>query len=675
MIHLKPILAAMLLTYFSAGSYSLAAEQTGGDTMPQKQVRAYGEWASPLSSELIVAESIALSEPLFDGDDIYWLEGRPQEEGRRVLVRRTADGNVADITKAPFDVASRVHEYGGGAYWVVDGVVYFSNFSDSRLYRLRAGQEPKAITTDSNMRYADFRMLGTGTRLVAVREDHSHGGEPVNSLVVLDTLKPSAGKVIASGYDFYSSPRPSPNGKQLTWLAWNHPNMPWDGTELWLADISTDGSLSNTRKVAGGIDESIFQPQWSPAGILHFVSDRSGWWNLYRLTADGAHTLHSRNAEFGQPQWRFGMSTYGFEAEDSIICVYTVNGTDRLARLNTVTGELVDTGAPYSSISGVQVQNNGQLFVGGAASRFSELVWRKKSGNTQALRQSAFLDLDGSFVSTAEPIEFPTTDGLTAHAFYYSPKSRDFKGPTDLKPPLIVMSHGGPTGATTATLSLGVQYWTSRGFAVVDVNYGGSTGFGREYRRRLNGQWGVVDVHDSVNAAKYLVEQGLVDGNRLAIRGGSAGGYTTLAALTFTKVFSAGASYYGISDIEALVQDTHKFESRYIDSLIGPYPQVREIYRARSPIHHIKNLSSPVIFFQGLEDKVVPPNQAERMFHALQQKGLPTAYLGFDGEGHGFRRAENQRRALDAELYFYGKVFELRPAGKIKPVAISNASQ
>ena len=450
--------------------------------------------------------------------------------------------------------------------------------------------------------------------------------------------------------------------------------MPWDGTELWLADLDETGTtLSNITKIAGGIEESVFQPEWSPTGELYFVSDRTNWWNLYRWRNGAVQPVYPMDAEFGRPQWVFGMSTYGFERADSIICTYTQNGVWQLARINTELGTLTPIETPYSSIAQLNVGSEFAHFIGGSATRPNAIVrLNLQTNEAQILRQSTDLTVDTVYLSVPEPIEFPTENGLTSHAIYYPPQNRDFSAPKGETPPLLVISHGGPTSATQTTLNLGTQYWTSRGFAVLDVNYGGSTGYGRSYRQRLNGQWGIVDVQDCINGAKHLVQQGLADGNRLAIRGGSAGGYTTLCALTFYDTFSAGASFFGISDIEALAHETHKFESRYIDSMIGPYPEAKKLYEERSPIHYTDQISCPLILFQGLEDKVVPPNQAEMMFEAAKAKGLPVAYVAFPGEGHGFRSAENIKRTLDGELYFYGKIFDFELATPVKPVKIEN---
>lgn len=640
------------------------------------EVMPYGSWKSPITSDLIVAGSIRLGEIRLDGADIYWSEGRPTESGRSVVVRY-AGGQTTDVTPAPLNVRTRVHEYGGGAYKVADGVVYFSNFADQRLYRQSVGSEPIPLTPAADLRYADAVIDQQRQRLICIREDHTNGHEPVNTIVAVDLNSPSAGQVLVSGSDFYATPRLSPDGRFLCWLSWNHPNMPWDGTELWVAEIQADGTLGDAEKIAGSETESIFQPEWSPDGVLYFVSDRTNWWNLYRWNPSqpSIEPVCPKAAEFGLPQWVFDMTTYGFESAESLICTYTENGVQHLARLNTGTLQLTEIETPYFAIGGLKVAPGYAVFIGGSTTRPSAIVRLDlQTGKTEELRRSSTLEVDPGYISAPEPIEFPTENGLTAYAFYYAPKNRDYTAPANERPPLLVKSHGGPTASTSATFNPSIQYWTSRGIAVLDVNYGGSTGYGREYRERLKKQWGIIDVDDCVNGAKYLVKQGLADENRLCIDGGSAGGYTTLAALTFRNVFKAGASYYGVSDLAALARDTHKFESKYLDGLIGKYPEEQEIYQQRSPIEYAQQLACPIIFFQGDEDKIVPPNQAEMMVDVLRQKGLPVAYVLFEGEQHGFRKAENIKRALDSELYFYAKVFGFELADAPEPLAIENLS-
>lgn len=438
--------------------------------------------------------------------------------------------------------------------------------------------------------------------------------------------------------------------------------------------VEQGGSLKNEMRVAGGPNESIFQPEWSPDGhCVLFISDRTGWWNLYRWRDGRVESLCAMEADFGRPQWIFGMSTYAFASSDCIICTYSQQGSWHLASLDTKRRKLEPIETPYTELSSLRIAAGKAVFVAGSPTESTSVVQMDlATRRPEVLRRSSHVAIDPGYLSMPQAIEFPTEEGLTAHAFFYPPRNRDYVAPSSERPPLLVISHGGPTSATVSTLSLGIQYWTSRGFAVLDVNYGGSSGYGRAYRERLNDQWGVVDVDDCVNGARHLVERGLVDGKRLAIRGGSAGGYTTLCALAFRKVFTAGASHFGLSDLEAALKETHKFESRYSFRLIGPYPERRDLYRERSPIHYVEELSCPVIFFQGLEDKIVLPNQAELMVDALRAKGLPVAYLAFAGEGHGFRRAENIKRTLEAELYFYARVYGFELADAVEPVTIEN---
>ena len=638
------------------------------------KIAPYGSWKSPVTSDLIVSATIGLGQISIDGDDTYWIETRPAEKGRYVIVKRTADGLTSDLTPMPFNARTRVHEYGGGSFVVSHGVIYFSNFSDQRLYRIHGKGQPQAISPEADLRYADALIDHSRNRIICVREDHRiSGSEAINTLTSIDLDGNTEQVVLVSGHDFYSSPRLSPDGTRLTWLAWNHPNMPWDGTELWLADLLDDGSLANKSLVAGGANESIFQPEWSVEGDLCFISDRTGWWNLFRLREGKVQPLCTMEAEFGMPQWIFGMSTYAFESPDRIVCAYIEQGISHLGILHPATGELEKIESSYTRIDGIRAGAGRAVFLGGSPIESVGIInFDLSTGKFQKLRRSSDVLIEPEYISNPQTIEFPTENGLTAHAFFYPPRNREYCAPESELPPLVVMSHGGPTAATAPVLRLGIQYWTSRGIAVLDVNYGGSTGYGREYRERLRGKWGIVDVEDCVNGARFLAARGLVDPHRMAITGGSAGGYTTLCALTMHDIFRAGASHYGVSDLEALEIDTHKFESRYSHSLVAPYPERADLYRERSPIHHADKLSAPVIFFQGLEDKVVPPNQAEMMVNALLAKGLPVAYLTFEGEQHGFRQAANIKRALDGELYFYSRVFGFDPEDEIEAVPISN---
>jgi dipeptidyl aminopeptidase/acylaminoacyl peptidase len=645
----------------------------GSTTATGKQAAPFGSWPSPLGAELLAAASLRIGQVAIVGERVFWSESRAGDGGRTVVVECDRDGSCVDRNPAPFDARTRVHEYGGGAFALAaDGELFFSDDADQRVHRARRDAAPQPISAPGERRFADLILDAPRQRLLAVREDHGSAGEAVNTLVAIDLVS-GAETVLASGHDFFSSPRLSADGTRLAWLAWDHPRMPWQGSDLWVATLDNDGLPREPRRVAGGAAESIAQPEWSPAGELHFVSDRSGWWNLYRERAGRIDALAPRAAEFGEPHWVFGQSMYGFEPNGAIVCVFDRDGRSHLARIDPQSGAFAELATPFCTIRSLRV---GAGFVAclAASETAVESVVRLDlaGGGATVLRRSSEIELALGDISIAEPIDFAGSDGALSHAFFYAPRNGAFSGPTGAKPPLLVVSHGGPTGSTSPALSLARQFWTSRGLAVVDVNYGGSTGYGRAYRERLDGQWGVVDVDDVVAAARFLVARGDVDGTRLAIRGGSAGGYTTLAALTFRDSFHAGASHFGVSDLEALARDTHKFESRYLDSLIGPWPERADLYRSRSPIHFPERLASALILLQGAEDKAVPPSQAETMYRAVRAKGLPVAYLLFAGEQHGFRRAATIRRALEAELYFYGRIFGFVPAGAIEPVAIDN---
>lgn len=656
----------------------------------------YGTWSSPLTASAIASQSIGLGSVSVDQGAIYWLETRPEEGGRSVLVQLDADGSVRDVTAQGTNVRTRVHEYGGGAYAVQGGEVFYVNFADQRVYRQRGDAAAVPVTPEGRTRYADFVADLERRQLICVREDHAVPGEPVNTLVSVQMdAAPGPGdvRVLVSGHDFYSTPRLALDGRTLCWTAWRHPNMPWDGTELWVATIREDGSLAGQRMVAGGQAESVCQSGWSPDGDLYFVSDRDGWWRFYRVTSEQLARLGAGEArevngvavigapppetEFGRPQWVLGSGTWTFVDPSTILAAFTRRGRFGLTLIDVHEGACRDVATELEPLDNLAVTGRDVVFVAGSATALPAVVRLSlETGAVETLRASSALALDQALVSRAESIVFPTEGGQQAHAFYYAPCNPTHTADPAERPPLIVISHGGPTDAARSSLRLSTQYWTTRGFAIVDVDYGGSTGFGRAYRERLNGQWGVVDVADCVNAAKYLVSQGKADPERLIIRGGSAGGYTTLAALTFRAgIFKAGASYYGICDLEVLARDTHKFESRYTDNLIGPYPEARQVYVERSPIHAADRLSCPLILFHGAEDKVVPPNQAELMAEALRAKGLPVALVIFEGEQHGFRKASSIIRSLEAELWFYGAVFGFTPADVIEPVEVVNLNR
>lgn len=638
---------------------------------------SYGTWKSPITAQAVAAGALRLGGIVLDGEDIYWIELRPGQDGRNVVVKRGADGRIGDITPPGTNVRTRVHEYGGAAYNVSRSTIYYAEFTDQRLYRLQPGRTPEPLTPPGDWFYADSAIDVSRQRLVCVREDHTaKGREAVTTLVSLPLSgPPSHSEVIVSGHDFYSTPRFSPDGTQLSWLAWRHPNMPWDGTELWVAGVARNGTLTQMRCVSGGSTDAIFQPGCSPDGTLYFVSDRTGWWNLYRVgSGDRVELVHAMTADFGRPQWQLGMSTWAFADAARVIVAYQQLGRWRLGVIDVQTGAFTPVRTNLEPGENLTATRTHAVFVGGSPAAPDAVVRLDlQTGTVETIRAAAEMIVDARSLSTLEPIEFPTHNGLTAHGFYYAPHNPDFIAPAGEHPPLIVISHGGPTASTSARLNLEVQYWTTRGFAVVDVNYSGSSGYGRAYRHRLHGQWGVADVADCVHAAKYLTAHGKADPDRLVIRGRSAGGYTTLAALTFhPDVFKAGASYYGISDLDAMARDTHKFESRYLDGLIGAYPARRDVYRIRSPLHFVDRLACPIIFFQGLEDRVVPPNQSRMMADAVRAKGLPVAFLAFEGEQHGFRKSDTIVACLQAELCFYGAVFGFVPAEPMLPIAIDN---
>jgi dipeptidyl aminopeptidase/acylaminoacyl peptidase len=644
----------------------------------------YGGWASPIDTDLLLSSAVGLGEVRSDGNDLWWSEMRPEEGARVQVVRRTPDGATTDVLPGDYAARTRVHEYGGGAWTVSAGTLYFTNWADQRLYRVDPGAEPRAISIEAepgSLRYADHEISPAGRWVLSVREDHAGDGEARNEVVAV-AADGSAENVLVSGPDFVSFPRLSPDGTTLAWTQWDHPRMPWDGTELWVADFDTDtGRIGEGWAVAGGPDESLFQPEWSPDGVLHVVSDRSDWWNLYRFAESGApqpgadlEPITPVEAEIGTPQWVFAMSRYAFVADGRILCALSSDGLDAVAVIDPVAGSLTLLDLPYTAVTSVRSTGLAGTAVCIAAAPDAEaaVVTVDTEGTVQVVRPSRDLGFDPALLSRPQAIDFATSGRRTAHALFYAPANPAFTAPEGERPPLLVLIHGGPTAAARAQLQLGLQYWTSRGFAVVDVNYGGSIGYGRPFRDQLQGQWGIVDVDDCVAAAQHLAAEGLVDGERLAIRGGSAGGYTTLAALAFHDVFSVGMSQYGVADLSALAADTHKFESRYLDGLVGPWPEARDVYEERSPINHIDGFDCPLLVLQGLDDEIVPPNQSEMIVDGLRSKGVPVAYLAFEGEQHGFRQADTIRRAIEAELSFYTQVWDIDLADDITPVAVEN---
>lgn len=652
----------------------------------ERTVAPYGTWSSPVTAEMLARSGVRLTMPWLEHGSAWWLEGRAAEGGRVVLVQGLPGTEPVDVTPREFNLRTMVHEYGGGAYCVRDGVVFCSSFDDQRLYRIDSDSDPVAITPPEEgrrHRYADGRVTQSGALWIGVRERHPESGHPaevVNELVVLPTDGSAVPRIIAGGRDFYSSPRISPDGTRLCFLAWDLPWMPWDGCELFVADLADDGTLGDVELVAGRDgEESIWQPEWSPAGDLVFASDRSGWWNLERIRGVDRTVLHEAEAEFGYPAWVFGGSSFAFLEDGTMICAYERDGRTWFAVLDPESGQLESLDLPLDSWWGTPylvAEGSTALLVAGSTTTPNQVLRLDvRTGDATVLRTSSEAPVDSAYFSVPRSVEFPTENGLTAHALFYPPTSPSTVAPEGERPPLIVMSHGGPTGAATAIFDLQMQFWTSRGFAVVDVNYGGSTGYGRAYRKRLNGAWGVVDVDDCVNAARFLAQRGEADSARLLIRGGSAGGYTTICALTFTDTFAAGASYFGIADLEPTPEGhTHKFELKYDHTLIGPYPEAAELFRARSPINFVDRISTPMLVLQGTDDEIVPQEQAEMIVGALRERGVPHAYLLFEGEGHGFRLAENIVASLEAELSFYCQVLGFEPGDPLPMLRIEHLS-
>ena len=643
--------------------------------MTGRTVLPYGAWPSPIGPELVASTQVGLASPLLADGFAYWCESRPTEGGRVALVRRDAAGAVVEIGPPGFNLRTRVHEYGGRAYAAGGGLVVGCEMRSQRLHLLTPGSAvPLTPESDARLRYADLALDTGRNRILAVREDHRPAGEAATTLVAVplggDT---HGGRILAEGHDFFAAPALDPDGRRLAWLSWDHPAMPWDSTTLWAADLDAEGDLAGIRRVAGGEGESVLQPLWLADGSLVFASDRSGWWNLWRWDGGEPWPLCPMAAEFAGPLWQLG--TRWFDALDAGSLVVTVgdDGFSRLARLRLADGRLEPLAPVIADYAEPSCAAGRVLVIARATDRPPALQLIDPAlGSVEHLRDGGRLPVDPAWLAAPRSVRCPSRGGRSIQAFYYPPTNPGCSAPEDELPPLILRSHGGPTAQGSAGLSLALQFWTSRGFAVADVNYAGSTGFGRDYRRLLDDQWGVVDVEDCIAAAEWLVAEKLADPARLAIRGGSAAGYTTLCALTFHDTFRAGASHYGIGDLETLAHDTHKFESRYLDRLIGPYPERADLYRARSPIHFTDHLSCPVIFFQGLDDLAVPPNQAEAMVAALRTKHLPVAYLAFPGEGHGFRKAETQIRVLEAEHAFFCRIFGITPPDGLAALEIEN---
>jgi dipeptidyl aminopeptidase/acylaminoacyl peptidase len=633
----------------------------------------YGSWASAISLDDLTAGSTTFSAVRIDADSLYWLEAHPEQAGRTSLWRRDLGrGEPVELTPAPTYVRDRVHEYGGGEYDVRGGVAVYSELTDGRLYRLAQGFPAVPITPVGPYRYADIQVHPELGLALAVREDHSGPAEPVNTIVAiqLDQSGPDEPTVLCAGADFYSTPQLSGDGR-LAWTQWDHPNMPWDSTTIMIGTLA-DRSVVDSGAVAGGTDESAVHPRWLPGGELIFVSDRRNWWNIYAWRNGETRALCQADAEFCLPQWMFGHSPYAVIDGDHLLCMINEGNVLSVGVLTLSTGELERITEPGVGPTSMAVGGRTAAAVLSYPDRPGSLATFDLDQRRWAeVRQVGPASVSADAISLAQAVSWPSEQG-PVYGWFYPPTNPEYLAPDGMKPPLITLSHGGPTACGFPDFKIGYQFWTSRGYAILDVNYGGSTGYGRDYRQRLLGSWGITDVEDCAAGAQAMGDQGLADPTRLIVKGGSAGGYTTLRALTSTDVFAAGISLYGVGDLERLARDTHKFESRYLDALVGPYPQARDLYRDRSPMTHLDQLSAPILLLQGADDKVVPPSQAEMFAAAARRKGLPVAVIIFEGEGHGFRIAETIKVSTEAQIYFLGKIFDFHPADDVPEFVIEN---
>ena len=636
-------------------------------------IAPYGSWASPLSAEALAAGGIGFGDLRSVNGRLYWTENVPARGGA-ISLFSLEGATASQVTPDEANVRTRVHEYGGAPFIVDGGTVYYSQFTDQRLYALKEGGMPMPVTP-AKYRYADCVVLPgvskSAAALICVREDHTDPAHVRNALVRLPIPVAGAGEVLFDGTDFVSYPRLSPDGRRLAFITWNHPNMPWDGTELHVAELTAQG-LKAATVIAGGPTESVQEPQWDSDGTLYFISDRSGFWNLYAQRAGGVHAVWPRAAEFAAPLWSFGQSNYVLFGDGRAVAAFTQGGLSHLAVLDLKAGTARELDLPYVDFSHLtKIDSQHIAAVAGAAkSPYSIVNIDIVNAKVTTLRVAGKSPLAADSISVAVAIDFPSAHGRTSHAFYYAPTNPRYRGTPGTLPPLLALVHGGPTSLSSAALRSGIQYWTSRGFAVVDVNYGGSSGYGRVYRQELNGNWGVVDAEDVIAAVRFLIDTKRADPKRTAISGGSAGGYTVLVALSTSDVFRAGADHYGVSDMTALARDTHKFESRYLDSLIGPLPAAQSVYDSRSPLNHLDGFKVPVLVLQGADDPIVPPNQSQRIVEALRARHVPVAYVLYPGEGHGFRKPENIINSLQAELSFYGQVFGFKPADQLPPLSV-----
>lgn len=641
----------------------------------------FGTWTSPISADLVAGQSLRFDLVQYADGTVFWAEMRPSEGGRSVIVGCNREGNSRDFIPAPFSARSRVHEYGGGSYLACADEVFFVNDGDQAVYRVRMSGRPERIACEENLRFADMTLDPSGRRLVCVAEQHEKDPHepPENYLaeIALDGAEAGAVELLVGGCDFYANPRFSPDGKRVCWIEWDLPWMPWEASRLMVGEMAADGGMERMSEIAGGNGCSVFQPAWGVNGLLYFVTDESGWGNLHVWDGERVAPVARMDAEFSRPLWGLGTTSFAVSCESEIIASHIDNGVFKLAALGHAGGAIRQIDHPYRQFDSICATDDGIAALVAGDSMPSSIIRMPVrdgvAGAPNILRQAMSAEIDPETISTGRLIDIPMNDGGVVHALYYPPTNAAFAGEAGTAPPLLAAAHGGPTGMADRGLKLKIQYWTSRGFAFVDVDYRGSAGYGTAYRDALNGQWGLRDVDDVIAATQWLVGEGLADGERLLISGGSAGGYTVLCALAFHDVFAAGASYYGVGDLQKLLDLTHKFESGYIYNLTGTRPgETETVFHARSPLHHAERISSPAIFFQGTEDKVVPPGQSRSMVEALKRQGIPVAYLEFDGEGHGFRRAETIVSALNAEYAFYARVLGLAPQETLPAVNIFN---
>ncbi len=669
----KQILAVALMVLVLQGCGQPAQEQQAPADNEQRISAAYGSWASPLGAAEVYGSASAIGELQSVGDAIYFSESSPAEGGKVGIKRLEKDGSITSVVAPAFGVGSRVHEYGGGDFLGIGQSLFVTKGQDQLFYRIAPNQEALALTPNGT-RHGECISYPKGSRIICVREDHRQPGEPKASLVTINLNFSGEGDIFVDGHDFISSPAINADNTQLAWITWEHPNMPWDNTQLWLGDLNRKGQLTNIRQIAPERKGALMQPLFSPNGVLYFIADYDNWWNLYRLDGKGdIEQVTQLKAEIGGPAWKLGQHAYAFENENTLIASFNKEGDAGLLRLDLQTGVIEVLAADFADIKQVVQGADGVYFVGSRPTP-ERGIYKVSGRGTELVYAPKICGLDPRYISRAVNVEFTTKGGGKAHGYFYPPVNGDYQPLPDTRPPLLMMLHGGPTASANRAYDSAIQYWTSRGFAVFELNYRGSTGFGRQYRQSLYGNWGKADVEDTVWAAGFLVDQGWVNAEKLAIRGGSAGGLSVLSALAFHDKFKAGVSYFGISDIEVLGKETHKFESRYLDQLIGPYPEMKAVYRERSPLYHLQGFNEPLLLLQGLEDKVVPPSQSQHIYKALKDKGVPTAFIGIEGEGHGFRQPHNKILALESELVFYGMVFDFTPAGTLPALKLDNAA-